>query len=149
MVWVLNALDFKLDIRNQGDYVTFRWKYPHKTWWDSGRQLFFDIGNQMLLKIHNLYDNVPCGGSGTIVSYQDFVETYSRVPPGQTLCCKCNMAFPTRHLRETGMYEYATLDLDCGQFICDDCYEWMCDDRTPDDPSLFDGLTPVSVGSSF
>jgi competence protein CoiA len=148
MVWVLDASRFNLDIRDRGSYVTFRWKYPHKTWWEASRQLIFDLGDA-LLTVRNLYPNMPCGGSGELVSYEAFVQSYSRVRPGHALCCECRMQFTKRDLKETGMYEYLKLDLDCGELICCDCYERLCDDRTPDDPSLFDVLTPVYCAKTF
>lgn len=149
MVWVLNARDFKLKVRDKGHYVTFRWKHPRKTWWSADRQLFFDRGDGTLLKVHNLHANVPCGGSGRIISYDEFVKAYSQVRQGQALCHECNMPFPLGDLKETGMYEYLTLDVDCGEFICFDCYERLCEARIPDDPSLVDVLTPYCSAASF
>ncbi len=144
MVWVLNAQDFDLTIRDRGSYVTFRWKHPRKTWWIAEKQLYFDLGEQ-LIKINRIYDNLPCGGSGSFLGYDKFVASFSQPKPGHKLCDQCWMPFASRQLIETSMHEYYTMDLDPGTAMCPDCYESHREGFIPDDPSLFDCYTPVTI----
>lgn len=143
MVWVVDASHFRLHVRDRGSYVTFRWKHPRKTWWHATKPLYFDLGTH-LLKIHRLHQNLPCGGSGTLVSYAEFVNTFSRAKAGNQLCEDCRRSLPKRQLIETGTHEYYTLDLDPTTLLCIECYEARCDERTPNDASLFDCYTPVA-----
>jgi hypothetical protein len=144
MVWVVNAQDFNLHIRDRGTYVTFRWKHPRKTWWTSRKPLYFDLGDR-LVSIRRIYKSVPCGGSGSYVSYPEFVAMYSHPKPGERLCDGCSMPHPNEHLLKTGMYEYYTMDLDPGTELCPNCYEVRLDRFVPDDPLLFDCFTPVHI----
>lgn len=146
MVWLLDARDFKLDVRDRGRYVTFRWKHPRKTWWNARKPLFFDIGDGALIKIHRIYTDVPCGGSGSFLSYREFVELFSLPMPGTKLCEQCKMPHAFWDLITTGMYEYHTMDLDPGTDVCGGCYEAQRNRFIPDDPSLFDCYTPVAIG---
>lgn len=145
LVWVLDAREFNLNIRDRGSHVTFRWKHPRKTWWTAERPLYFDVGER-LIKITRIYDDLPCGGSGSWLSYDDFVASFSRPRAGEKLCDRCWMPFARRELLETGMYEYYTMDVDPGTFMCHDCHEARREQFIPDDPSLFDCHTPVTIG---
>ncbi len=142
MVWLLDARSFHLNVRDRGSHVTFRWKHPRKTWWTAGKQMYFDLGER-LIKIHRIYDELPCGGSGKFVSHPDFVACFSKLKLGQKLCEACNMPHPRHYLTETGMYEYYTMDLDPGTVFCPDCYEARRDQCIPDDPDLWDCYTPL------
>jgi hypothetical protein len=144
MVWVLDAREFNLQLRDRDGYVSFRWKHPRKTWWEAERLLFFDLGNK-LLRIGKIHQNCPCGGWGTFVSYSDFVEEFSRPRRGEELCDACKTPFPKGNLIETGMWEFYTMDLDPLTPICADCYEAERERHIPDDPSLVDCLTPVQI----
>ncbi len=144
MVWVLDAREFNLKVRDRGSYVTFRWKHPRKTWWHAGRPLYFDVGDR-LIRITRIYDDIPCGGSGSWISYDSFGEAFSQPKPGQKLCEGCRMPFAQRDLIETGMYEYYMIDLDPGTVLCAECYEHRRVGFIPDDPSLFDAYTPVEI----
>jgi competence protein CoiA len=142
MIWLLDARAFRLVVRDRGSHVTFRWKHPRKTWWTAEKQLYFDLGDR-LIKIHRIYEDLPCGGSGTFVSYADFVAAFSKPKPGQKLCEACKTPHPRQYLTETGMYEYYTMDLDPGTVMCPDCYESRRDRFIPDDPELWDCYTPL------
>lgn len=142
MIWLINARNFKLNIRDCGWYVTFRWKFPRKTWWHSSKPLFFDLGDR-LLQITNIHANIPCGGSGKFVSYESFVDSYSRPKNGEQLCKCCKMPFPAWQLTKTGMYEFYTMDLDPETMLCGECYETRRESRIPDDQELFDAWTPL------
>jgi hypothetical protein len=65
------------------------------------------------------------------------------IEASQESCEFCNEAFHCEDLIETGMYEYCTMDLDPGTFACSECLERHRMRFVPDDPSLFDCLTPV------
>lgn len=144
MVWVLEAKDFNLSIRDRGTYVTFRWKHPRKTWWTASKPLYFDLGDR-LLSIHRIHESLPCGGSGRYISYAEFVAMFSRPKPGENLCDGCQMPHPARDLHETSTYEYYTMDIDPGARLCFGCYERRREAFIPDDPSLYDCLTPVHL----
>lgn len=64
MIWIVNASDFALSIREQDDYVSFRWKWPRKSWWNSTRPIYFDLGFKGILEVRKIYNEVPCGGWG-------------------------------------------------------------------------------------
>lgn len=142
MVWVLNAMEFNMCLRDRGTHVTFRWKHPRKTWWTASKPLYFDLGDR-LLAISRIHESLPCGGSGRYISYSEFVDTLSRPKPGEQLCVGCKMPYPSRHLINTGAYEYYTMDIDLDTTLCPECYERRRESCIPDDPSLFDCLTPV------
>lgn len=142
MVWLLDARVFNLKIRDRGGYVTFRWKHPRKTWWHCTKPLLFDLGTR-LLRVQNIHPNLPCGGSGRFMSYEDFVGTFSRPKRGEQLCEGCKMPFPTWQLTRTGMYEFHTMDLDPETVLCSDCYEARRESYIPDDPDLYDAWTPL------
>ena len=144
MVWLVDAREFNLRIRNHVSYVTFRWKYPHKTWWYAQRPLFFDIGGR-LIEVRRIYRDVPCGGSGRFLSYAEFVQRFSRPKHGDSLCEECHLPFRQRDMVKAGMSEYYTMDIDPGTFMCGLCYENQLGRRVPEDPSLFDVYTPVAV----
>jgi competence protein CoiA len=144
MVWLVDARDFNLDLRDHNSYVTFRWKHPRKTWWCARKPLFFDLGDR-LLQVHRIHHDIPCGGWGRIITYDFFVQQQSRPKAGEALCEDCKMPSKRMYLIETGMWEYYTLDLDPQTLLCPDCHETRCDTRTPDDPALFDCWTPVHV----
>ncbi len=62
------------------------------------------------------------------------------------LCKFCNESYPSEDWIETGMHEYCTMDSDPGTFACPECLEAYRMRFIPDDPSLFDCLTPVAIG---
>jgi competence protein CoiA len=84
MIWVLRGEDFdcNFDFREQGDYTTFRWKYPRKSWWAARCPIIIDFRLASaydptfcdraytkeysipvgLFLVRKLHANVPCGG---------------------------------------------------------------------------------------
>ena len=144
MVWLVDARDFELNVRDRGSHVTFRWKHPRKTWWAAKKPLFFDIDG-WLIEIHQIYHNMPCGGWGKSLNYSEFVEIFSQPKPGTKLCEQCRMPYSIRDLIKTGMYEYYTMDFDPDTEICYNCYETQRDKFIPDDPCLFDCYTPIAI----
>ena len=87
MVWVICASDFEdnFDVRDRGGYFTFRWKYPRKSWWVACKPIYLDFGEDTysLFKINRLYDNVPCGGSGSWVTKGTFLNIFRDWPMKQ------------------------------------------------------------------
>jgi competence protein CoiA len=69
MVWILKGGDFEdnLQLRQREGFVSFRWKWPRKSWWSARAPIFIDL-NDCILHVKKLYDNVPCGGWGTIIT---------------------------------------------------------------------------------
>lgn len=45
MIWVLNGAKFakNLILRPKGDYYSFRWKHPPKSWWFSEKRIYIDL----------------------------------------------------------------------------------------------------------
>ena len=64
MVWIVDAQGWHIDIRHHDGYATFRWKWPHKTWFAAKKPVFFDLGYRGVFEIRKLYDDLPCGGYG-------------------------------------------------------------------------------------
>lgn len=54
--------------------VSFRWKWPRKTWATVRRPLFLDIGGGLLLRIRWMSSDVPCGGWGVLTPAPAFVN---------------------------------------------------------------------------
>jgi competence protein CoiA len=80
MVWVLNGLEFKenFEIRDQGSYSTFRWKWPRQSWWSAQRPIFIDWGNYALFRINKIHHDIPCGGWGMWFTKEVFVQSCLR-----------------------------------------------------------------------
>jgi competence protein CoiA len=66
MIWVVNAQEFNLNIRKHDDHVSFRWKWPRKSWWESQKPLYFDLGIRGILEVKKIYNDTPCGGWGNL-----------------------------------------------------------------------------------
>lgn len=77
MVWILDASEFiqNFDFREKGDYYSFRWKWPRKTWAVAKRPIFLDPGEQGWNEVGNISESIfhlkkmgsdtPVGGWGT------------------------------------------------------------------------------------
>lgn len=78
MVWVLDARVFaeNLDFRDRGQYVSFRWKHPRKTWTRLVRPRFFDFGDGTMFEARRIHQQVPCGGWGLWTSREQFIADY-------------------------------------------------------------------------
>lgn len=77
MIWIFNAQEFKenIEIRDKGNYVTFRWKYPRHSIGYCGKQVYLDFGSY-ILQIKFLDTNIPAGGWGHILSKEKFCNIY-------------------------------------------------------------------------
>lgn len=76
MIWLINGYELwqGFEIRPKEDnLITFRWKYPAKSWWVSKRPIYLDLGNQIIL-IRKIYPSLPCGGWGVSMSREDFIK---------------------------------------------------------------------------
>ncbi len=60
-------------------------------------------------------------------------------------CEFCGAQAAIGEMIETGTYEYYTMDIDPGTLACPGCIENHRLRFIPDDPSLYDCLTPVEV----
>ena len=63
---------------------------------------------------------------------------------GNLECETCQHLHPHKELITTDMSEYYTMDLDAGTLLCFDCYEAIRLSFIPEDPFLYDVLTPVA-----
>lgn len=81
MVWVIDAKPFfdNFVIYNKGDYCTFRWKWPRKSWCSSQSPKVLDFGNGEYFEIKKLNFDRYCGGWGRWISA---VELYLRTMYG-------------------------------------------------------------------
>ena len=80
MFWIIDASEFanNFDLRVKKNFgywkiVSFRWKYPRKTWWDINANLAIDLGDN-ILEIKKLYSNTPCGGWGNLYQKKYYHE---------------------------------------------------------------------------
>ena len=82
MVWVIRADDFAkhLSFRFRGEFTSFRWKQPRKSWWEATKPIVLDVkGN--LFHVKKLHNNTPCGGWGYPLKEHEFMKRVGmRVP---------------------------------------------------------------------
>jgi len=47
MIWLLNGetIGRNLSLNNQGNYFTFRWYHPPKSWWIAEKEIYVDLGD--------------------------------------------------------------------------------------------------------
>ncbi len=104
MIWVIDAKKFGLEPRREmlmqiggekvflqgleqsrppsdGEYTSFRWKHPRKSWWKSVKDKYFDMGEGWLLHMKKVYNKVPCGGWGHWVSRESFMQKLNNYDP--------------------------------------------------------------------
>jgi len=86
MVWVVDASEFiqNLDFRDKGDYSSFWWKWPRKTWSSACRPVYLDPGygqlgrySEELFRLRKMGNQAPCGGWGQWGCKWDFVRFFS------------------------------------------------------------------------
>jgi len=53
--------------------VTFRWKWPRKTWATARRPVFVDLDGELLLRIRWMSLSTPCGGWGILTPVSAFL----------------------------------------------------------------------------
>jgi competence protein CoiA len=74
MVWLLRGGDFEdnLCIRQRDGYLSFRWKWPRKSWWSAKMPIVIDT-RAGLLYVRKLHHETPCGGWGIWISENEFL----------------------------------------------------------------------------
>jgi competence protein CoiA len=75
MVWLLRGHDFEdnLSLRNRDGYLSFRWKWPRKSWWAATSPIVIDLSDK-LIHVKKLHSNTPCGGWGNEMSEEEFIK---------------------------------------------------------------------------
>ncbi len=80
MVWLLKGEDFKDNMwfRFRGNFWSFRWKWPRKTWWSARMPIVIDTGDgeesgTRLFLVRKLHGNLPCGGWGDFITEDEFL----------------------------------------------------------------------------
>lgn len=75
MVWLLRGEDFKanLSLRQRDGFMSFRWRWPRKSWWSAQMPVVIDTGER-LLHVKKLYANTPCGGWGVWITETEFLR---------------------------------------------------------------------------
>ena len=78
MVWVINAEEFRdnVNLRNKGEYFSFRWKRPRKSHGYITEPLFWDFCDGRMFQVKKIHENLPCGGWGYPVTRDDFIYKY-------------------------------------------------------------------------
>lgn len=83
MIWILSPrLTENIQIRpKEGNYCTFRWKWPPQSWWEAKKPIYLDLPetNQLFL-IKKIYLHTPCGGWGYLISKPKFIEARGGTP---------------------------------------------------------------------
>jgi len=64
-----DEFDFKIE---KSIMRTFRWKHPHEVIWHLKKEIYLDLGDK-LLRITKIYDELPCGGWGNLISKKTFI----------------------------------------------------------------------------
>lgn len=92
MVWLVDASEFiqNIDFCDKGDYFSFRWKWPRKTWAAAKRPVFLDPGDEsdawhedlgnlrnLLFHMKKMSADAPCGGWGMWGQKDDWLQFYS------------------------------------------------------------------------
>ena len=95
MLWVFNAFPFaaNVDLREKGDFLSFRWKWPRLSMSHCEAPIFWDFGiwprqpramvkaapepkRVEMLRVKKLGNETPCGGWGTRLTKQGFIWKY-------------------------------------------------------------------------
>ena len=103
MSWLLNGYSLArgLNLRNKGNFYSFRWKHPAKSWWYAKKKIYihlkgllsssgnfieerseffydiFGLGSNpedYIFEIVRIYSNVPCGGWGKLIKKEEFLS---------------------------------------------------------------------------
>lgn len=61
------------DLRDHGDYATFRWKHPKKHV-AYARKAALDLGGDRIFILQKMYPDAPCGGRGLLWTKQQFIK---------------------------------------------------------------------------
>ena len=57
MIWIINAAEFSdnLSLRPKQGFITFRWKWPRKSWESARAPIFLDLGGEFLLRLRRIH----------------------------------------------------------------------------------------------
>ena len=118
MIWLFDATEwgnnFSIRLRegDSSNYVSFRWKYPHRSHEFSMQPRFYDLGGNRILEVKKTHWDGQCvGGWGYITTRSAFAsknmsgiltkngKIASRVPLSEWLSIKCGMG---EHIGEFG-----------------------------------------------
>lgn len=74
MIWLLRGHDFSenINIRQRSGYLSFRWKWPRKSWWAATMPIVIDLPGRMI-HVKKLHSNIPCGGWAKEITEHDFM----------------------------------------------------------------------------
>lgn len=74
MLWLLRGDDFadNFSLRKHDGYLSFRWKWPRKSWWAAKMPIVIDFQDGMI-KVKKLYGNIPCGGWANEITKKQFM----------------------------------------------------------------------------
>lgn len=77
MIWIVNASVFmdNLSLRPKGDYITFRWRWPRRSWVGARAPVFWDMGGEFLLRLRRVHwhEGSSAGGWAREVSVSRFL----------------------------------------------------------------------------
>jgi competence CoiA-like predicted nuclease len=103
MIWLLNGIKLCSGLKlrkNKNEIITFRWKNPPKSWWYSKKPIYIDLNfipvegiriieskffteeqkefwkdliNKIFI-IKKVYNNIPCGGWGYLITKEEFLN---------------------------------------------------------------------------
>jgi len=104
MIWLLNGENLcrGLELRNKKGVLTFRWKHPPKSFWFANKDIYIDLNiipiSGILKKnvelfseeqrefwkdligkvfyIKKIYNNIPCGGWGELITKKEFLRRF-------------------------------------------------------------------------
>lgn len=74
MVWLLRGDDFRdnLSLRKREGYLSFRWRWPRKSWWAASAPIVIDL-TYGLLHVKKLHAHTPCGGWANEITLHEFM----------------------------------------------------------------------------
>jgi hypothetical protein len=82
MIWLLNgetiAKGIEPRIKKANNIITFRWKFPPKSWWSANEKIYIDLpySDVQILLIKKIYKKVSCYGYGMILTKEEFLKQY-------------------------------------------------------------------------
>ena len=78
LIWLFDVRDCadNIELRNKGDYYTFRWRWPRKHIWHATKPVYLDLGFQGVFQVKKIHHDVPCGGWGYLLTAQEFLDRF-------------------------------------------------------------------------
>jgi competence protein CoiA len=74
MVWLVRGHDFadNISLRQRDGYLSFRWRWPRKSWWAARMPIVIDLPDRMI-HVRKLHNNTPCGGWADEITEEQFM----------------------------------------------------------------------------